>query len=51
MILIVNRNYLKYIYWEVYDKDVILEHINITDISSYGIILYMFGRCVKLLKF
>ena len=50
MTLIVNRNWLKHEFWDIFDEQVILEHINISDISVYDIILYEFNRNVKILK-
>ena len=33
--LIVNRNWLKYEHWDIFDKDVLLEHINLLDYILY----------------
>ena len=51
MILIVNRGWLKYSAWDIYDEDICLEHINISDIGGYSIILYVFNNNAKLLLF
>jgi len=48
--LLVNRGWLKYEYWDIYDENVMLEHINISDISSYEIILYMFNKNAKIIR-
>ena len=48
--LIVNRNWLKYEHWDIFDKDVLLEHINISDISSYGTIIYVFNKNAKIIR-
>ena len=47
--LLVNRGWLKYEYWDIYDENVMLEHIKIQDITPYTIILYVFGRNAKIL--
>ena len=48
--LFVNRGWLKYKSWDRFDKDVVLSDINIQDIDSYGIIIYVFDKCAKILK-
>ena len=48
--LLVNRGWLKYEYWDIFDKDVTLEHINISDISSYGLILYVYEKNAKIIR-
>lgn len=49
-ILAVNRGWLKHRYWDVFDWNVELEHINACDLD-YDIIIYMFGKTAKILKF
>lgn len=49
-ILCVNRGWLKYTYWDVFDCNVELNHLNICD-TDYDIILYVFGKTAKILKY
>ena len=44
--LLVNRGWLKHEYWDIFDENVMLEHINI---SPYTTVLYVFGRNAKII--
>ena len=48
--LLVNRGWLKYEFWDICDENVLLEHINIKDISSYETILYVFNKNAKIIR-
>lgn len=50
MMLLVNRGWLKYEYWDIYDENVMLEHINISDISGYSVIIYVYNKNAKIIR-
>ena len=48
-ILYTNRGWLRPAAWELYDKDVCLEHVNISCMSGYDMVVYIFNKNAKIL--
>ena len=49
--LLCNRGWLKYEFWDIFDKDVTLDMLNISDITNYSVVVYQFDKNGKILKF
>jgi hypothetical protein len=48
--MVVNRGWLKHSAWDIFDEDICLEHVNISDIPAHGYIIYMFDNNAKILR-